>query len=241
MSNGRRISGFESIWRNASANAADAKAHLEDLKKETEIHFLYRSWFGLLESYKDATAAIKRATSIGPSSAWSSRIYREQKENPFLHYAFHARNERSHRMEKPHALGSNWVSIGGAKNVSTVSNDRLKRQRGNIVINVPMRISTEKHSIIQGASVTRPEGGTEFIDYLDARRTGYHGEMRNTDIVRYESPYLKLSAIKTREGNEIQVPNVSTPPEKQAIEIAEYICEWLDQKMVEARGELGIT
>ena len=204
--------GFELIIKNAEDEVSYVEDDLRDLASTTETRKLWRYWSGILEHYVKAVSALRRATDKGSSKAWSDELLAQQRKNPFLLYARQARDSLGHVFEEKRDKQPRSVSIEGFLSISSDSNVELK----------------ENYVVAQDGTFQRlPEG---HLRVKDGRYAG--GSIPRT-AVQENAHYLVLTPVTTRSGN-WAVPNQDTPPEKQALEIGEYVLHWLKAKLAEA-------
>ncbi len=82
--------------------------------------------------------------------------------------------------------------------------------------------------------VSTPGGALELANIDDAKIES--GRLirgsDQSDLLNEAPHFVELTRVTTRDGN-YDVPNKETSIEYQAIEIANYICEWLNGKYAE--------
>lgn len=203
--------GYEGIIRNAAQEVEYAVDCAKDLTSEVETRKLWRAWSGMLDHYVKAVSAMRRATDQGKSKGWSDSLLADQRRDQVLQYAVQARDHAAHVFESARDAEPSSVSLGNFIRVSGNSNVTLK---GNVVVGPDGRVSPLPDGTIFTA------GGR------------YHGGSIPKSLLTQQDHYVIISDVKTRSGI-WTVPNLSTPPERRAKEIAAYVCEWLQKKFEE--------
>jgi hypothetical protein len=203
--------GYEGIIENAMQEAEYAVDCAKDLTSEVETRKLWRAWSGMLDHYVKAVSAMRRATDEGKSKGWSDSLLAEQRRDPFLQYAVQARDHAAHVFESAREAEPSSVSLGNFIKIYGNSNVTLK---GNVVVDS------------DGRTNPLPDG-TIF-----ATNGRYRGGSIPKSLLTQQDHYVVVSDVKTRSGI-WTVPNLSTPPERRAKEIAAYVCEWLQKKIKE--------
>lgn len=209
--------GYETILKNAEREIRYVADFVKDLQNEQDIERLWRAWSGLLGHYVNAVSALRRATDQGASKSWSDKLIPEQKNDVILYFAFQARNEYVHNLETERETKPGGVNIAG----------NAVRVEGNFNLNI-----TFDNCATRGA---------------DGRALPLHGEaqIREGKLAKTTLPvgmtkqgnhYVVLSAVKARDGSVLQVPNPNTPKDEQAVEVASYVRDWLQQKLAEAKA-----
>ncbi len=203
--------GFKGIFANAKQYVAYAKKDLAELKAETETDNLYRLWGSFLENYTSAAGAMMRATDQGPSKAWSDRMKHEQKSNPALQYAFHARNAR-HQHEVPRQPSGRSTVIG--RNAIRISGNAKVYMKDNREIGP------------NGQVRMLPEGQFAFEDgrLISASKPSEFQELDH---------HIALQPVRDQSGNTYAVPNQDTPVDLRAAQLAETVLHWLEEKLSE--------
>lgn len=205
--------GYQEILVNAEQEAEYVSDFVLDLSETSETRKLWRAWSGVLEHYVKTVSALRRATDQGKSKAWSDNLIHQQKSDPILQFAYQSRDHASHVFEgkreaNPRSVNvGNLISVGGNFNL-TLSN--------NTVIGPDGRVS----KLPDGLLITE-----------DGR---YAGGTIPRDSVQENEHFIVLKDVKTRSGV-WHVPNQKTHPEKQAIEIAQHVNDWLRTKLAEAK------
>jgi hypothetical protein len=123
--------GYEEIIQNASQEVEYVNDFLNELSSVDETRKLWRAWSGLLEHYSKAVSALRRATDQGRSKGWSDRLRSEQRVDPFLQYAFQARDHATHVFETKRETSPRAVSIDS---LISISGNSLVTMSNNIVI-----------------------------------------------------------------------------------------------------------
>lgn len=204
--------GYSEILDNAAQEAEYVSDYVSELIEIPETHKLWRAWSGLLEHYARTVSALRRATDQGQSKHWSDRLKSEQKNDPFLHYAFQSRDSAAHVFEEKREAEPRSVNLG---NVVSVGGNSSVTLLNNTVIDGDGRVSKLPDGVLH----------TEDGRYLGGTIT--------RDEVYEREHFVILKAVRNRSGI-WPVPNPSTPPEMQAIEIAKYLESWLQKKLAEA-------
>lgn len=205
--------GYQEILDNAEQEAEYVSDFVVELSATSETRKLWRAWSGILEHYVKTVSALRRATNQGKSKAWSDGLIHQRKSDPILQYAYQSRDHAAHVFEgkreaSPRSVNiGNFISIGGNSNV-TLSN--------NTMIGPDGRVSQ------------LPDG---VLNTEDGR---YSGGTIPRNAVQEREHFIVLKDVKTR-GGDWPVPNQKTHPEKQAIEIAEHVNNWLKTKLTEAK------
>lgn len=205
--------GYKDILYNAAQEVDYVGDFLDELKAVEETRKLWRAWSGILEHYVKAVSALRRATDQGRSKGWSDRLIADQKNDPFLQYAFQSRDHASHVFEGKRESNPRTVDIGGLISVSGNSSVTLSN---NTVVGADGSVS----KLPEGTLVTE-----------NGRYAG--GSIEKTDVNEHEH-FVILKDVKTRSGI-WQLPNPLTPSSMQAIEIAQHLYEWLKLKLDEAQ------
>ncbi|MBN2761402.1 MAG: hypothetical protein JXQ79_12955 [Rhodobacteraceae bacterium] len=205
--------GYEEIIANAAQEVEYVNDFFIELSSVEETRKLWRAWSGLLDHYAKAVSAMRRATSHGPSKAWSDRLLYEQRSNPILQYAFQARNQATHVFETKRSVSPRAVSIG---NIISVSGYSLVTMSKNTIIG-------------PDGEIQRLPDGTIFTN-----AGKYAGGTIPKEVVEENEHYVILTDIKTGSGF-WRVPNPDIHPSKQAIEIAGHVLNWLNRKLSEVK------
>lgn len=205
--------GYENIIRNASQEIEYVSDFLIELTSSEETRKLWRAWSGVLEHYAKAVSALRRATDHGKSKGWSDKLLYEQKADPILQYAFQARDHATHVFEARREASPRAVSIG---NFISISGNSSVTMSNNTVVGPDGKIQ-------------KLPDGTIFTN--DGK---YAGGTIPQEVVIENEHYVVLTDVKTRSGV-WRVPNQSTHPSKQAIEIAKHVLDWLNSKLSEAK------
>jgi len=206
---------FETTLQNAAMEVEYARDALTDLKSESETRKLWKAWAALLTHYVKATGAMRHATNGGSSKRWSDNLIFVQKSDPFLSYGFHARNSEGHALDAKREVAPKSASIPGAIKVE----------------------GTVKNLKFLGNSLIGPDGRkTPIPDFtgniVDGKVFGDSGE--RSWFVETDH-FVRLNIIHdNRSGKSFPLPNVGSPKERQAIEIADYIVIWLEEKLADA-------
>jgi len=209
--------GYQEILKNAEQEAEYVSDFVEELSATFETRKLWRAWSGVLDHYVKTVSALRRATDQGKSKAWSDGLIRQQKNDPILQFAYQTRDHAAHVFEgkretSPRSVKiGNFISISGNSNV-TLSNNRMIGPDG--------RVSK------------LPDG---VLNTNDGR---YAGGTIPRNAVQEREHFLVLKDVKTRSGVWL-VPNQKTHPEKQALEIAQHVNNWLKAKLTEAKKMTG--
>ncbi|GGA09340.1 hypothetical protein [Neptunicoccus cionae] len=204
--------GYEEILHNAAQEVDYVADFLEELTLVEETRKLWRAWSGILDHYAKAVSAMRRATDQGKSKGWSDKFLADQKNDPVLQYAFQSRDHASHVFEGKREANPRTVSVGGLVSLSGNSSVTLSN---NVMVGA------------DGSTRKLPDG---TLDTKDGRYVG--GSIPKWAVNEREH-FVILKDVKTRSGV-WSIPNPSTHPSKQAIEIAEHINDWLKAKLSEA-------
>ncbi len=198
--------------RNARMHINYAGDELQELKEQKDTKKLWRNWSTFLENYVKAVGAMRYATNTGPQKKWSDELIHEQKTDEVLNYAFQARHADNHSMDTPKETENRHVRVGDGiviQNGNDYFIDCTTVDRfGNV-----RKIADSKIIVVDGKII--------------------EGSIFNKSQVREVDHFVKLSTIENR-GSNYPVPNPDTAPEKQALEIAGYVYEWLKKKLSEA-------
>ncbi|QBF32170.1 hypothetical protein [Thalassococcus sp. S3] len=203
----------ETILENAQQEVDYVKDYLDDLAAEEETRKLWRAWFGVLTHYVNAVSALRRATSCGASKGWSDNLKNEQKQDEWLRFAFQARDAANHVFESKRHTEPRRASVG----VISMSNA------------AHVHISDYTELDHEGNVVTRYSGA---LDVADGRYT--HGTFPRDKVEEHEHQ-LVLTEVKTRSGT-YAPPKTESTGTQQAIEIGNYLLDWLRQKLFEAQN-----
>jgi len=210
--------GYQEILVNAEQEVEYVHDFVLELSATSETRKLWRAWSGVLEHYVKAVSALRRATDQGKSKGWSDGLLHQQKNDPILQFAYQSRDHASHVFEGTREASPRSVNIG---NVISVGGNSSVTLSNNTVIGP------------DGSVSKLPDG---VMKTEDGRYVG--GTIpRNT--VQEREHFIVLKDVQTRSGV-WPVPNQKTHPEKQAIEIAQHVSNWLKTKLAEAK-ELAAT
>lgn len=205
--------GFEEILHNAAQEVEYVTDYLTELSSVEETRKLWRAWSGLLEHYVKAVSALRRATDQGKSKGWSDSLLANQRADPILQYAFQSRDHASHVFEGKREASPRAVSLEGFISLSGNSSGVFSN---NKVIGPDGKV----HKL--------PEG---TMSISDGRYAG--GTIPKESIIELEH-YVILTEVKTRSGV-WPIPNPQTKPSEQALEIAQYVANWLTVRLGEAQ------
>lgn len=205
--------GHREILANAEQEAYYVSDFVEELAKVSETRKLWRAWSGVLEHYVKAVSALRRATDQGKSKAWSDELLHLQKADPILQYAYQSRDHAAHVFEGKREASPRSVNIGNFISLSGNSSVTLSN---NTIIGADGRVSN------------LPDG---VLHTKDGR---YAGGTISRNAVQEREHFIVLKDVKTRSGI-WPIPNQKTHPEKQAMEIAQHVDNWLKTKLAEAK------
>ncbi|MDP2495845.1 hypothetical protein Q8W25_17590 [Shimia thalassica] len=216
------IEGYETHIETAKSEVLYTKKAFEELKTENDIRFLWKAWADLVSHYSIALKAMKTATEGGSSQQWSNTVYKKQKENEMLQFAFQFRNFLSHFTATQKETSHGMVNLGGLVSLP-------KGMVGETKITI---INSDSNVFgLDGKPVKIVEAVAEMKDgQLDP---GSFPE----ELIQETNHCIKLFDFENNKV-EYKVPNPQTPTDKQAIEIAEFVCSWLE-KMLEECEELA--
>ena len=207
--------GFETLLKNARMDVEYSKDFLRDLETETETRKLWRAWGGLLENYVKAVGALRHATDGGRSKAWSDKLLHTQRTDPYLAYAFQFRNSDKHVIQQERGIQRRSASIPGFIHIEGSIKDF--QFTNNKVINS------------DGTVTNLPDFMGDIKDGRMITQDGAKGPFVETEH------FVRLTTVHDgRSKKKFEIPNSSTAPEHQAIELGHYICNWLQAKLNEA-------
>lgn len=210
----RMRNGFEQILGNAKQDIQFVEDCLEELRTEKKTRKLWKAWFGLIDHYSKAVSAMRRATDQGKSKAWSDKLLSEQKRDHILQYALKARDHSNHVFEDKREVRPSIYEAGNLFRISGPVN---------------AQIASYNNVVIGPDGVQQPDLQGAFRLKEGVYAGGSIGE---SQLKKYDHA-LVLNDVTTR-GKTYKLPNPNTPKAKQAIEIGEYVLEWLKTKATEA-------
>lgn len=205
--------GFKTILANAEDYVRFARDYRDNLEKEEDTTRLRRSWMSVIEQYNLAVGAMIKATNQGETKAWSDRLKHEQKQDQILQYARQLWNANKHDFERREKTVGRSVRIMDAISI-----------QGSV-----------QNLQISDLKVFSRDGAVRKLDKAQARiENGQVVDGKYPDGVFDEKPhFVELKPVLNRSVT-YEVPNLELAPEERALAIANYLCEWIESKLVEA-------
>lgn len=189
---------------------------LEGLKTSPELRSLRAHWKAILVSYTAAVSHLRKGADKGSAKGWSDALMFEQRNDPVLTYMLHARNHDIHQV----ATFPSSPKRGFASVENFIEN-------WNTEGTVNFFGGTSSKFLQDGTRIDRRLDGS--LSYENGSPKVDLGDAYKVKIVRQ---HLKLEDVIDR-GVTYHVPGGEVPIEGQAINFAEYVLAWLNNKIVE--------